>query len=184
VHSHPRQPDKTRSATMQFETSNRHRNRRNQNAIVGGDRCHQRRGNLLVDRQVPEVDLQRSGRPSTAHRSHRMRLPPVWPAIRIRCAGCRLRRTGARPTDMTLVAWEAGIDNQRLDGGWPRRRGSHETESPRRQPCNSMTINAYSTERTILESWRRREDSNLRYQFSQYNDLANRRLKPLGHVSA
>ena len=31
--------------------------------------------------------------------------------------------------------------------------------------------------------WRRRGDSNPRYAFTAYNGLANRRLKPLGHVS-
>lgn len=31
--------------------------------------------------------------------------------------------------------------------------------------------------------WRRRRDSNPRYAFRAYNDLANRRLQPLGHVS-
>ena len=33
-------------------------------------------------------------------------------------------------------------------------------------------------------SWRRRRDSNPRYAFGAYNGLANRRLQPLGHVSA
>jgi hypothetical protein len=32
--------------------------------------------------------------------------------------------------------------------------------------------------------WRRRRDSNPRYAFGAYNGLANRRLQPLGHVSA
>ena len=34
------------------------------------------------------------------------------------------------------------------------------------------------------ENWRREGDSNPRYRFWQYNDLANRRLQPLGHLSA
>ena len=32
--------------------------------------------------------------------------------------------------------------------------------------------------------WRRRRDSNPRYALRAYNGLANRRLQPLGHVSA
>ena len=32
--------------------------------------------------------------------------------------------------------------------------------------------------------WRRRRDSNPRYAFGAYNGLANRRLQPIGHVSA
>src|SRR5262249_2015206 len=36
----------------------------------------------------------------------------------------------------------------------------------------------------FFESWRRRRDSNPRYAFGAYNGLANRRLQPLGHVSA
>ena len=32
--------------------------------------------------------------------------------------------------------------------------------------------------------WRRRRDSNPGYAFGAYNGLANRRLQPLGHVSA
>src|SRR5215211_2475458 len=34
------------------------------------------------------------------------------------------------------------------------------------------------------QRWRRRRDSNPRYAFGAYNGLANRRLQPLGHVSA
>jgi hypothetical protein len=36
----------------------------------------------------------------------------------------------------------------------------------------------------ISISWRRRRDSNPGYAFGAYNGLANRRLQPLGHVSA
>src|SRR5262249_14771942 len=36
----------------------------------------------------------------------------------------------------------------------------------------------------VLDFWRRRRDSNPRYAFGAYNGLANRRLQPLGHVSA
>jgi hypothetical protein len=36
----------------------------------------------------------------------------------------------------------------------------------------------------IFKIWRRRRDSNPRYAFGAYNGLANRRLQPLGHVSA
>ena len=32
--------------------------------------------------------------------------------------------------------------------------------------------------------WRRGRDSNPRYELSPYNGLANRRLRPLGHLSA
>src|SRR5260221_14749365 len=32
--------------------------------------------------------------------------------------------------------------------------------------------------------WRRRRDSNPRYALRAYNGLANRRLQPLGHISA
>ena len=35
-----------------------------------------------------------------------------------------------------------------------------------------------------IPRWRRRRDSNPRYAFGAYNGLANRRLQPLGHVSA
>ena len=35
----------------------------------------------------------------------------------------------------------------------------------------------------IKWSWRRRRDSNPRYAFKAYDDLANRCLQPLGHVS-
>ena len=34
-----------------------------------------------------------------------------------------------------------------------------------------------------LVNWRRRRDSNPRYELTPYNGLANRRLQPLGHVS-
>ena len=36
----------------------------------------------------------------------------------------------------------------------------------------------------LAGKWRREGDSNPRYSFWPYNDLANRRLQPLGHLSA
>jgi hypothetical protein len=43
---------------------------------------------------------------------------------------------------------------------------------------NVNNSNSYS------DKWRRRRDSNPGYAFGAYNGLANRRLQPLGHVSA
>ena len=38
--------------------------------------------------------------------------------------------------------------------------------------------------RSFVLNWRRRRDSNPRYALRAYNGLANRRLQPLGHISA
>src|SRR5262249_26852786 len=50
-----------------------------------------------------------------------------------------------------------------------------------------FSINASSCRLAAIrraQFWRRRRDSNPRYAFGAYNGLANRRLQPLGHVSA
>jgi hypothetical protein len=56
----------------------------------------------------------------------------------------------------------------------------------RESPENTKIISGLPNrgQRERIMCWRRRRDSNPRYAFGAYNGLANRRLQPLGHVSA
>lgn len=59
---------------------------------------------------------------------------------------------------------------------------------PSEQICGQMRLRAAQMRGNLKgkdrQVWRRRGDSNPRYGFRPYNGLANRRLQPLGHVSA
>jgi hypothetical protein len=56
--------------------------------------------------------------------------------------------------------------------------------TPQKRHCGLEGINFRADGRLVIRNWRRRRDSNPRYAFGAYNGLANRRLQPLGHVSA
>ena len=51
-------------------------------------------------------------------------------------------------------------------------------------PTNFEAAHPIAIREPVNSRWRRRRDSNPRYAFGAYNGLANRRLQPLGHVSA
>src|SRR5262245_2385921 len=55
---------------------------------------------------------------------------------------------------------------------------------PETATTSSKGLISVQRARQVIRNWRRRRDSNPRYAFGAYNGLANRRLQPLGHVSA
>ena len=59
-----------------------------------------------------------------------------------------------------------------------------ETGHQDRPRINFQAAGARGDSEPVIHAWRRRRDSNPRYAFGAYNGLANRRLQPLGHVSA
>ena len=66
---------------------------------------------------------------------------------------------------------------------WRRRRPARATNAfdPGSMPPRSSNDTRFND---LRGRWRRRRDSNPRYALTAYNDLANRRLQPLGHVSS
>src|SRR5262249_51054396 len=80
---------------------------------------------------------------------------------------------------LCLVPANIPTDEQRIvtDGG-----GRVKTENAPKGPFFRALTDSGEWGRTVF--WRRRRDSNPRYAFGAYNGLANRRLQPLGHVSA
>ena len=93
-------------------------------------------------------------------------------------------RTGARPQRILLKSGQLGRASHRrarLAFSVALAEGPNSSVSRIRGPY--LARNSQSP-RQREAGWRRRRDSNPRYAFGAYNGLANRRLQPLGHVSA
>src|SRR4051812_23146896 len=95
----------------------------------------------------------------------------------------------AFPCVCAAAGWAAArvavaIRTRRVIGMWlafPRRgHGASDTKQMR----GSQPRSRLRAPQTARIEWRRGRDSNPRYGFTPYNGLANRRLRPLGHLSA
>src|SRR5262245_16834347 len=79
--------------------------------------------------------------------------------------------------------WRLPVIYPRTERGlWRTEADVKRHKMPKKRLFSGDFLNSGEWERTGF--WRRRRDSNPRYAFGAYNGLANRRLQPLGHVSA
>ena len=108
---------------------------------------------------------------------HRCRVGTTYPRHR---AGSDESESTARP--------RAGSQRPGSDGD-DRKNSSPDVDSIRHQLSRRVTVTTPNRYLCIKEKqpetreWRRRRDSNPRYALTAYDDLANRCLQPLGHVS-
>jgi hypothetical protein len=110
---------------------------------------------------------------------------PCW-EHRCRCADlgrmcgqaeCRCRRM--------LSVWRVfvGARTAKLPADMMRTKSEYGVRSVSTESEATLAGTA-SNNSAISDRWRRRRDSNPRYALRAYNGLANRRLQPLGHISA
>ena len=120
------------------------------------------------------------------HTTHAIRAAPG--SGRAKHAPVGRDRTGSAPVPLRCGRGRRGAERSFVSGT-PRHPAANDAPSDReprpvgRQPVGGAG-HRRGAEPDRIPRWRRRRDSNPRYAFGAYNGLANRRLQPLGHVSA